>query len=803
MTIVLEAVAANGGVQRLPMAAVGQTSVAVEPGYRYRLVDDAGGRVAVAPQVKRVGSDIVVDGLQDGRSVVLQDFFTRCTPDDACSLSLENLGGTASEVIVPSTQPVGAAPDGSFLMYAPPGTAASAALAEPASGFDLKPVIGVAGGLAIVGGAGGGGGGGGGSSDSTPPAPPTLTSGEFTRLASPVFAGTAEPGAKVTLTLFGAAPVTYETTSAVDGAWRIDTGADEPVRGTSFELAEGVQVPLSLLATDAAGNPSDIVAATITLDSVSLGAPTITSPLVTHDTTPVIAGTAEPGARITVGLDLDRDGTVDAAWSTTALASGEWSVDVGTAPTSGSLPGGQLANLSETRLVVTAFDDAGNSSAPTLAVLRIDASLPPVPTIDAVAGDNRVNAFEAGAAVTIRGTLPEADRPLTVSWGGASLPATVDGTSWSAVFSSAQIPPDGQRPVTATYESASGATSAQAVRTVLVDRIAPGAPAISAVPENGNGGINAAEASNGTVVHVALGGTGAVAGDRIVLSWGGATVTHTIGGSEVGGNIANVNVSASTIAAQGDGAVNLAARIVDLAGNEGPSSAAFTVTVDRSAPNATPTITAVRDDFGPITGPLSNGASTDDTSPRIEGSVSPLSAGNVVEVLRNGSPVGVATVSGSGWSFADSGLSDGSTYTYSARVVDGAGNRGATGNTFRISIDTDGSFPTGTLVDAEIRDNVRPRTGTVDDGDSTNDRTPTLRLTFEDVLDAGVAVRIFRATDSGSPVAVGFAEHERGRRYEFTDGPLDRGNTYTYTAELTVEGGASTALPLDYTIRVI
>src|SRR5690606_15636120 len=522
-----------------------------------------GGRVTHAALVQRVGDDLKVDLPQD-RNLSLEGFFTRCTPETPCALSMENIGGIAGETVTPATQPVAQLADGGFLMYASGAPAAASPASESALSF--KPLVGIAGGVAILGAAGGGGGGGGGSGDSTPPLAPELTSSAITRLARPVFAGTAEPGSKITLTLFDTNRVTYETTVASDGTWRIDTAVATPLLGAPITLVEGVPVTLALIATDAAGNASPITSGSVTLDSVALAAPVITSPLLTQDTTPVIRGIAEPGSRVTVGLDLDRNGTIDATWVATTQASGEWSVDIGTPPATGALPGGHLANLSSTGLVVTASDDAGNQSPSTTAVLQVNTSLPPAPTIDAVAGDNAVNALEAGASVTVTGTVPEAVSSVTVSWGTATVAATVTGNTWTAVFAPAQVPADGATSVLASYVSAGGATSAEAARAVLVDRLAPGAPTITQVPENGSGGINAVEASDGTVVRIGLGGTGAVAGDRIVLQWGGATVTHTITGTEIGGNVATVNVSAATIGAQGDGSFGIVARIVDVAG---------------------------------------------------------------------------------------------------------------------------------------------------------------------------------------------------------------------------------------------
>ena len=776
---------------------VGVTLVPAQPDVTYRVVNEFGGRVAPSALVKRVDADLRID-LPEDRSVSLEGFFTRCTPANPCGLSMENIGGTAAETVTPATQPVAELAEGGLLRYA--SGAPAAALPAPESGFAFKPLLGIAGGVAILGAAGGGSGAGGSSGDSTAPAAPELTSSALTRLARPVFTGIAEAGATVTLTLFDASPVTYATIAGGDGAWRIDTAVDGPRLGTPITLVEGIPVPLSVLATDAAGNPSSIASASITLDSVVLAAPTITSPLITADTTPLIRGSAEPGSRVSVALDVGRDGTIDATWVATAQASGEWSIDVGTPPASGGLPGGQLANLSSTGLVVTAFDGAGNPSPSTTAVLQVNTTLPAAPTIGTVAGDNGVNALEAGASVTITGTLPQADRPVTVSWGATTIAATVTGSTWSAVFSSAQVPADGTTAVLASYLSSSGATSAEAARTVLVDRVAPGAPVVPQVPESSGGGINAAEAADGTLVRIGLGGSGALAGDQLLLLWRGATLSHTITGTEVGGGVATVNVSAATIAAQGDGSFGVSARIVDLAGNQGASSAAVQVSVDRAAPATTARVTAVIDDVALYTGTIASGARTNDTAPAVSGTVSAaLVAGDAVEVLRNGAPVGLATVSGTTWSFMDAGLSD-ATWSYTARVVDAAGNRGNAGSAYSIVVD--GTAAARALAGAGIIDNVSPTLGTVRDGGSTNDTRPELRLTLDSVLANVETLRIYRATGSANPVLVQQFS-QRDDEFSFTDSTLARNNTYTYSADVVDAAGNVARLALDYSITVI
>ncbi|MCL4182262.1 MAG: hypothetical protein KJ011_02325 [Burkholderiaceae bacterium] len=690
MAILLETLAADGTLLLRTPLVIGVTLVQAQPGQTYRVVNDFGGRVAHSALIKRVGDDLRVELPQD-RNISLEGFFTRCTPEAGCSLSMENIGGTAGEAVTPATVPVAELPDGGgVLMYAS-GAAVAPPTAAAESGFSFKPVVALVGGLAIAAGAGGGGGGNGG--DSTPPDAPQLTSSALTRLAQPAFTGTAEAGAQVTLTLFGTNPVTYETTAGTDGAWQIDTATATPRAGTPIMLAEGMPVPLSVIATDAAGNPSAITSGSVMLDSIALAAPIITSPLVTSDPTPVIRGTAEAGSQVSVALDVDRNGSIEATWITTASASGTWSVDLGTAPASGTLPGGQLADDSVTRLVLTASDGV-NTSAPGIAELRVDTSLARAPTIAAVTGDDAVNLIEAGAGVTISGTLPEAGRPVSVTWGAVTLPATVNGNDWSVTFSAAQVPAGGSVAVRASYVSAGGATSDEATRDVLVDRTAPLAPAIVAVPENGNGGISASEAANGTPVQVSLAGTGAVAGDRIVLQWDGlAVATRAITGTEIGGGVATVTVPAATLTGSADGNHVVTARVVDVAGNEGATSTGFQVLLlDRS--------------------------------------------------------------------------------------------------------------PDYTLTDARIVDNVGLFRGTVRDGGITDDTRPELRLTLNSVLASGDSLEIYRATGSGSPVLV----REFGQRdddFSYTDGPLARGNTYTYTAQVVDAAGNVTPLSLDYSIILL
>ncbi|MCJ1893081.1 Ig-like domain-containing protein, partial [Pseudomonas nitroreducens] len=76
-----------------------------------------------------------------------------------------------------------------------------------------------------------------------------------------------------------------------------------------------------------------------------------------------------------------------------------------------------------------------------------------------------------------------------------------------------------------------------------------------------------------------------------------------------------------------------------------------------------------------------NGGYTNDTHPTVTGSISmALTAGDKVVILRNGEKVGEADVTGTTWTFKDSGLVNGSDYDYVAQVVNSAGNKSQESN---------------------------------------------------------------------------------------------------------------------------
>ncbi|WP_171498528.1 Ig-like domain-containing protein, partial [Acinetobacter soli] len=109
-------------------------------------------------------------------------------------------------------------------------------------------------------------------------------------------------------------------------------------------------------------------------------------------------------------------------------------------------------------------------------------------------------------------------------------------------------------------------------------------------------------------------------------------------------------------------------------------------------------------DVEPVTGTVANGGFTNDTSPTLNGSISSGLVGTEqVIVYRDGVKVGTATVNGTNWSYTDSAVAEGS-HTYTAAIVDGAGNSGTVSSGYTINVDT--TAPVQTVTITQAIDNV-------------------------------------------------------------------------------------------------
>ncbi|MBF0125277.1 MAG: hypothetical protein HQL60_08070, partial [Magnetococcales bacterium] len=191
-----------------------------------------------------------------------------------------------------------------------------------------------------------------------------------------------------------------------------------------------------------------------------------------------------------------------------------------------------------------------------------------------------------------------------------------------------------------------------------------------------------------------------------------------------------------------DGSYIYAAYVIDLAGNFGTVSSSYSITVV-SSPTQTVTISSISDDAGSITGTIATTGSTDDTTPTLAGSISAaLGSSESVAIYRGSTKIGSATVSGTSWSYSDSGVTDGNSYSYTARVENSSGGSGTTSSAYVITIDT--TAPTLTVSGVDISSD----SGTSASDFWTNTTSQTITGTLSSALSTGDI--LYGSVDNGS-----------------------------------------------------
>jgi hypothetical protein len=559
--------------QRMPLGG-GRTRVQARPGSQYSILDDVG-QVPAGATIKRVDNSIVIGGLPDNRSVEISDFFTACGPDGAttCQISTSELGGSAP--ITPSSDPLGALPDGSFLLYG--GKEAGAqSLAAPiiaASDNTWKAVGAGLGGLAIAGLAVGAGGGSKGETpDTNPPIPPTITSKAAQNSATPTFTGTGEPGSAILLRIDvngngvagdGTDP-TFTAVVGADGNWAIPLAGSAPILGSwSGTLPDG-NYAVSVVSRDAAGNASPPSLSTIAVDSKTPAAPTIDA--IAGDG--IVSG-AEAAAGVTLSGTGEAGTTVRVTWGTTVRtgtvgADGKWSFIVGTA----EIPTTQGASLVQAVLT----DAVGNTSGEALRPAVIDTAGPVALSI-ALASDTGSSASDG---VTRTGVVNVSGVAAGYTW-----QYTLDGgANWlQGTGNSFTISADGIYQAQVRQRNLSGVDSAPSpALNITIDTVSPSGPVVTAIA--GDNVVNLAESLAG----VAVSGTGE-AGATVTVVWGAATTS----GSVAANGTWSLPFGTNELP-QAQGARVVSTTLTDAAGNVS-TTISRAVVIDTVAP-AAPTVTS-------------------------------------------------------------------------------------------------------------------------------------------------------------------------------------------------------------------
>jgi hypothetical protein len=458
-------------------------------------------------------------------------------------------------------------------------------------------------------------------------------------------------GTQVTVTLNGK---TYTATIQSDGSWTTTVPAADV-----GALADGASYQVSVSAQDSAGNSAsathgisvDTTAPVVSIATLStddmLNALEAQQPLTVHG-----SSSAEVGQTVTVTLG-------GKSYTATVANDGTWTLDV---------PAADLAALSQGAVTVTASvnDKAGNNGQ-TTHTLTVDTVAPTV-TISTVADDDIVNNAEQLAGQTIRGTTTaEQGQTVTVSFNGHSYQATVgaDG-SWSVFVPGRDFLglSDGDYTITASVSDRAGNPGSATHDVTLNGDV----PTITINTFAQDDIVNAAE--HGTPL-VISGTTDAPAGQTVTITLNGKTYTATV---QNDGTWSYTVGSADVTALADGGSYVINAQVSNTIGNSGSDN--HSVTVDLTAPSMGISIDSLQND----TGLSASDFITNDAQVVVNGSLTAQLGNNEkAQISLDGGTTWIdLTVTGTTWRYTDGRTLTDGTYQYQVRVIDNAGNVGAT-----------------------------------------------------------------------------------------------------------------------------
>ncbi|ECN6421710.1 BapA prefix-like domain-containing protein, partial [Salmonella enterica subsp. enterica serovar Typhi] len=613
------------------------------------------------------------------------------------------------------------------------------------------------------------------ATDDVPGMTGTLDNGALTNDSRPTLNGTGEAGATIRILDNG-----VEIGSATvdqSGNWRFTPNT--PLESNAHIF--------TAVATDPAGNSGQLSDGfTLNIDAQAPDVPVITSviddnnqPTVpvlpgqsTDDRQPILNGTGEPGATITIFDNGTPLGTAQVG------ENGSWTFPV-------------PRNLSEGshNLTVSATDPAGNTSAVSAPwTIVVDITPPAIPVLTSVVDDqpgitgNLVSGQLTNDATPTLNGRGEAGATINVYLDGnpASIGTTTvnsDGT-WS--FTPQTPLANGSHTFTLSATDPAGNSSAVSSGFVLtIDTTPPAAPVIASVADNTapvTGIVPNGGSTNET--RPTLSGTGE-AGTTISIYNGSALV----GTAQVQ---ANGSWSFTPSTSLGAGVWNLTATATDAAGNTSAASEIRSFTIDTTAP-AAPVIDMVYDGTGPITGNLSSGQITDEARPVISGT---REANTTIRLYDNGTLLAeIPADNSSSWRYTpDASLATGN-HVITVIAVDAAGNASPVSDSVNFVVDT---TPPLTPVITSVSDDQAPGLGTIANGQNTNDPTPT----FSGTAEAGATITLY---ENGTVIGTTTAQPDGA--WSVSTSTLASG-THVITAVATDAAGNSSPNSTAFTLTV-
>ncbi|EDT6902059.1 BapA prefix-like domain-containing protein [Salmonella enterica subsp. enterica] len=496
----------------------------------------------------------------------------------------------------------------------------------------------------------------------------TIDTNQITQESQPRLSGSGTAGD--TIILYDNGNAIGQALVGTDGRWQFTPPA---------ALGDGDHL-LTARANDPAGNESpESISFTLRIDTQAPDAPQIVSAAITggegevllangsitNQRMPTLSGTGEPGAIITLynnGVEL---ATVQ------VNPQGSWTYPL-------------TRNLSEglNILTATATDAAGNSS-PTSGVFSVTLDTQPPAQPDAplisdnvapVIGNIGNNGATNDTTPTFSGT-GEIGSTIILYNNGSEIGRTTVGDNGSWNFTPAALTPETYTITVTETDIAGNISPPSASVTFTLDTTAPANPVITFAEDN-VGEVQDTIVSGATtddntpVIH----GTGDIG--SIITLYNGSSVLGVVTVDETG------TWTLPVTSALPDGVYTLTAIAADAAGNSSGVSNSFTFTVD-TVPLQPPVVNEILDDVAPVTGPLTDGAFTNDRTLTINGSGE---NGSTVTIYDNGVAIGTALVTDGTWTFNTPELSEAShALTFSA--TDDAGNTTAQTQPITITVD--------------------------------------------------------------------------------------------------------------------
>lgn len=551
--------------------------------------------------------------------------------------------------------------------------------------------------------------------DTTPPNAPTDVA---VSNDGKTVTGNAEPGSTVTIRDPNG-NVIGTGTAGSDGKFTVDL--NKPQTNGEHLTAE---------AKDPAGNTSPTTSVTAH-DTTAPGAP---SDLNINAEGTTLTGKAEAGSTVKI---TDSEGNVLGTGK--ADSNGNFTITLTSPQTDGE------------RLSVTATDAAGNQSSPSN-ITAPNVIEEPVNLLRSVVDDvgSITGALTSGQSTddsrptfSGRGT---AGTTINIFDNGVKIGSVQVGSDGNWSYTPTTPLKDGNHSIVAT--GASAPDSAVTGFGFTVDTIKPAAPTDLVTAADGASISGKAEAGSTVVIKDADG---------------------TIIGTGTAGSNGSFTIKLSPAQITGE---QLSATAADKAGNV--SDPATALSPDKTAPNA-PAIAEVLDDHPTITGKITSGQSTDDTTPTFRGSAEPNST---ITIYGNNTVLGTVKADESGnWSFTPSTpLTDGN-WVINTTAKDAAGNISGKSPDFILKVDT-------TPPDAPTYSSVTGNDVNVANGGITNDSTPTISGRAE----AGSTVTLW-ATLNGERIELGTVKADAQGNWTLTvSTPLTDG-VYTLTATATDSAG--------------